>query len=125
MTKNRQGAAALALLLALTGCATTNYGPNPNYSLIDPRGVNPYRYEQDFKECNALAEQTNTLASTIGGALLGIAAGAVIGGAYGNQRGGMAAGSSMGGFYGSQSADNEKHMVLRRCLANRGYAVIR
>ena len=65
------------------------------------------KVQSDFFSCTP-----KPVLSCQGGALLGIAAGAVIGGAYGNQRGGMAAGSSMGGFYGSQSADNEKHMVL-------------
>lgn len=124
MTNKRTWVVLLAAILAVTGCAT-HYGPNPNYSLIDPRGVNQYRYEQDYKECYALADQTNTLTSMIGGALLGIAAGAVVGGAYGNQRAGMSAGSAMGGAYGGAAAENEKHAVLRRCLTNRGYAVIR
>ncbi len=121
--------AALALVLA--GCASIQSTPDANYSLIDPRGVDMRYYEQDYRECAALANQTNTGQRALAGAIAGAALGALIGNmhkpyggsGWGSYGAGVGAGAGAGGM--AADAEREKQMALRLCLRNRGYAVIR
>jgi hypothetical protein len=129
-------ALAVAVALASTGCAVAPIA-NPNYSLVDPKGVDPARYDQDYRECAALANQTdvgeraasNAAAGAIAGALIGALLGVAIGG-NGSSAGygagiGAASGLSHGAAAGTASGVQEQQMALRRCLMGRGYSVIR
>jgi hypothetical protein len=135
---NRYLAYALAFAVAITstGCAVAPVA-NPNYSLVDPRGIDSAQYDQDYRECAALANQTNvgeraaTSAATgaVVGALIGALLGVAIGGngssaSYGAGIG-AATGVSHGAVGGAVSGADEQQVALRRCLAGRGYSVIR
>jgi outer membrane lipoprotein SlyB len=134
MNARRATATILAAVLS-TSCAI-NPQATRSYSLIDPAGVDMQRYEQDYAECAALANQTDTAGRAAGagagaavfGAILGALLGAAIGG-----RGSAGYGAGIGAAYGVgsgvgagiASGEAEKAAVLRRCLTGRGYAVIR
>ncbi len=121
----------IAALLVLAGCANySSVSPNADYgySMVDPRGVDMGRYNQDYAECAALANQTSTMTNTAAGVGIGAVAGAVLGAAVGNHRtatAGAALGAAAGGLTGVASGESEKQTVLRRCLSGRGYRVIR
>ena len=129
-------ALAVAVAVTSTGCAVAPIA-NPNYSLVDPKGVDPARYDQDYRECAALANQTDVgeraessaAAGAVAGALIGALLGVAIGG-NGSSAGygagiGAASGVSRGAVAGAASGAQEQQMALRRCLAGRGYSVIR
>lgn len=133
--KRLLGAILLAALCG--GCATTvRQAPSTNYSLIDPKGVDMGRYDQDYRDCAELANQTDvadrTASNAAAGAVVGAAFGAIIGaifcGRYCAQQGaawGAGTGVVQGAVSGNGSAVNEQQGALRRCLIGRGYNVIR
>ena len=123
--KRRRMAAALVLILA--GC-----GP---YEPIIDRGrtdFNEAAYQYDLAQCRAYAEQIDMGQQAAYGGALGAATGAAfgaIGGAFaGNAGTGAALGASLGGLSGALggggSAWQDQDMVVRNCLAGRGYAVL-
>lgn len=129
---------ALAVVMAITstGCAVAPIA-NPSYSLVDPKGVDPAKYDQDYRECAALANQTDVgeraassaAAGAVAGALIGALLGVAIGG-KGSYAGygagvGAASGVSQGAVAGAASVVQEQQLALRRCLVGRGYSVIR
>src|SRR5690348_8068579 len=129
-------ALAVAVAVTSTGCAVAPVA-NPNYSLVDPKGVEPAQYDQDYRECAALANQTdvgeraasNAAAGAVAGALIGALLGVAIGG-NGSYAGygagiGAASGVSQGAVAGAASGVQEQQLALRRCLIGRGYSVIR
>jgi hypothetical protein len=136
MSRTLPLALAIAVAVTSTGCAVAPIA-NPNYSLVDPKGVDPARYDQDYRECAALANQTDVgeraastaAAGAVAGALIGALLGVAIGGrgsaaAYGAGVG-AASGVSQGAVAGAASGAQEQQVALRRCLAGRGYSVIR
>ena len=132
-------AIAIALMVVVSfilyGCAVAPLARD-DYSLIDPRGVDMGRYQQDYAECAALANQTRpedrAVAGGVGGAAIGAMFGAILGavicGRDCAQTGagvGAVTGGAQGAAYGAGSGVNEQQVALRRCLAGRGYNVIR
>jgi outer membrane lipoprotein SlyB len=129
-------ALAIAVAITSTGCAVAPVA-NPNYSLVDPKGVDPAKYDQDYRECAALANQTDVgeratssaAAGAVAGALIGALLGVAIGGngSYAGYGAGMgaASGVSQGAVAGAASGAQEQQLALRRCLIGRGYSVIR
>ena len=126
---------AFIIAVLLVGCAVAPVARD-DYSLIDPRGVDMAQYENDYADCAALANQTRpedrAAAGAVGGAALGAAFGALLGAVicgrdcagYGAGVG-AASGLAHGAVGGAASGVGEQQMVLRRCLAGRGYNVIR
>jgi uncharacterized protein YcfJ len=127
-----------AVLMAAIMTASCAVAPvaDPAYSLIDPSGVDPQAYEADYRECAALANQTDTanraaaagVGSAVFGALFGALLGAAIGGRSYAQSGaaiGASYGLGAGVGAGVASGETEKAAVLRRCLSGRGYVVVR
>lgn len=117
--------AVLAVSL-LAGCAVAPQ--RDNYSIVDPKGVDPARYRQDYSECAALANQTDVGERAAGGAVGGALFGAVIGSLFCGRncanQGAMA--GAIGGVSGGVGGGvREQQVALRRCLAGRGYNVIR
>ena len=120
-----------AFLLATQGCSTLSSQSNPSLSLIDPKGVDMRRYEADYGECVALANQTDSGKRAVAGAVAGALLGALIGNSYrpygsggwGSYGASVGAGAGAGGMFAE--AEREKQTTLRLCLRNRGYAVIR
>jgi hypothetical protein len=127
---------SIALLASLLGGCAVAPVARDDYSLIDPKGVDMERYRQDYSECAALANQTRpedrAVAGGIGGAALGAAFGALLGAVICGSdcaRTGAGIGAVSGGAQGAVGAGasgvHEQQIALRRCLAGRGYNVIR
>jgi len=116
--------AALAVLAALTGCATAPRGATYR-PLIDTQHIDAVKYEADLSDCQAYARQVmgaqdRAIAGAIFGALLGAAVGRNTG--YANQLAGWGAlgGAAEGANQGSQSQE----IIIGRCLNGRGYSVL-
>ena len=117
---------AVFLGLCLASCAQS-YQP-----IIDTKGVDEAKYQQDLSECRAYAEEVSPAgkAATSGGigALLGAALGAIVGAFSGSAGQGAAIGASVGGVGGAASGVGEgvsdQKQIIRNCLRNRGYAVL-
>ena len=131
----RTSVMAAAFVFSLGACAVAPVAQN-DYSLIDPRGVDMGQYRQDYADCAALANQTRpedrAAAGAAGGAAIGAIFGALLGAAicghdcvgYGAGVG-AASGAAHGAVGGGASGVQEQQVTLRRCLAGRGYNVIR
>jgi CubicO group peptidase (beta-lactamase class C family) len=96
--------------------------------LIDPQGVDLNRFYRDYADCSRLAAAVDPT----GQALTGAGVGAVIGALVGNTQRvegdgvrGALWGAGLGAGVALSAAEQERQQVLRRCLRNRGYAVIR
>lgn len=96
--------------------------------VIDTKGVNFEKYQDDLYECNKYAMQATSageglVQGAIGSAATGaaIAAASGAGGVAGNVAGGSAVG---GAVAGAAIAENERMNIVRRCLVGRGYMVI-
>lgn len=109
----------LTALLALAGCSGAT-GP-----IIDTKGVDMSRYQQDLAECETYATQVSTGTAVgkgaAGGAAVGAAVGAIAGGSAGK---GAGIGAVTGGAQSARIADREKADVVRNCLRGRGYRVL-
>jgi Glycine-zipper domain len=117
--------------------------------IVDMKGVDEERYEQDLAECRQYADQVDVARSAGGGALLGAAGGAAVGAVVGAITGrpgtgaavgavvgaitgrpgtGAAVGGGAGGtsglFAGGASGANKKERIVRNCLRGRGYSVL-
>lgn len=117
---------ASILVLALTGCATTQ-GSGAQYSpIVDRPGPN---YAQDLGECQQHAHKVMSAAE---GAAAGAVAGAVFGlllgvaaGGRGRFNGQMAGiGALSGAASAAGAAEGGQRGIISRCLAGRGYAVL-
>ena len=115
------------LILCVAGCAT--YRPT-----VDTRGVDMNRYESDLAECQKYAEKVSPGKTALAGAGVGAALGAVIGVivgvAFNVDPGDMAGfGAALGGFQGAVTGGAEAGMsqmdIIKRCMAGRGYVVLR
>lgn len=112
--------------LTVAACAST-YQP-----IVDMRGVDQFRYQQDLAECRQYAEQVNpvqdagldALLGAAGGAALGAATGAIVGSpAYGAATGAAVGGIGGAGYGGISGAEKQKS-VINNCLRGRGYKVL-
>jgi hypothetical protein len=118
----------LAATCLVAGCAQS-YQP-----IIDTRGVHPAQYQADLADCRAYAQQVSPAQEAAGGALAGGLIGAALGavtGAITNAGFGTstALGAALGGTSGAasgtlQGIEGQKD-VIRRCMAGRGYSVLR
>ena len=116
----------LALAAGLAGCAQS-YQP-----VIDMKGVDNAKYQQDLAECRQYAEQVNPYErGAMGlaiGALGGAALGAVTGAAVGAPGTGAAIGAGAGGLTGAAvgggTGAEQQKKIIDNCLRNRGYAVL-
>lgn len=113
--------ALLALVLAISGCATSGANHVP---LVDMRGKDQNQFAQDVQECQAYARQTM-------GAGTGAAAGAIAGallGAFlapsGSRNYVAGRGAVLGGIAGGVHGNETAESVTKRCLAGRGYNVL-
>ena len=112
--------AALALVsLLLTGCVN-------NKMIVDQRGIDAEKYQQDLADCELYAEEISIAERTATGAAAGAVIGGVMGALLGNSSsaekiGGV--GAVSGGTRGAGSAAQEKRMIIRNCLKGRGYRV--
>ena len=106
-------------LLALAACSGAT-GP-----IIDTKGVDMAKYDQDRTECETYATQVSTGTAVgkgaVGGAAVGAAIGAIAGGGAGK---GAGIGAVSGGAQSARISDREKADVVRNCLRGRGYRVL-
>jgi outer membrane lipoprotein SlyB len=120
---------ALAVAMAtLAGCAQS-YQP-----VVDTRGHDSARYQQDLFECRQYAEQVSpagkAAVSGLGGAAAGAALGAITGALVGGVGAGEAAavgaatGGAVGVGAGAYSGVNDQQQIIDNCLRGRGYNVL-
>jgi uncharacterized lipoprotein NlpE involved in copper resistance len=112
--------AALAVTLALSGCANVSeYRP-----MIDVKGVDGAKYEQDLSECRAYAQRINPQSEAIIGAVIGalLVAGSVAlaldSGDY------LGVGAFAGAAKGGGNAVAAQRKAVHQCLRGRGYSVL-
>lgn len=115
--------AALAVMLAgaLDGCAARRP------LIIDQKGVDMAKYQQDLSECQSYADQVKggkqVAGSAVGGAVVGGAVGAVVGDRHTAEK--LAGvGAVVGAARGGRMTAREKRAVVRNCLTGRGYKVL-
>jgi outer membrane lipoprotein SlyB len=120
--------AVIALLLGLTGCAQS-YQP-----VVDTKGVDSAKYQQDLYECRQYAEQVSPAEKAGEGALIGAAGGAALGAVVGALTGGVGAGEAaawgagtgavVGGGTGVYRGVESQQQIIDNCLRGRGYNVL-
>jgi len=111
----------LLAIALLTGCAGSRHA-NP---VIDPAGVDMGQYQTDLAQCEQVATQVEQKAGAgaVGGALIG----AVVGSIFGDSRSAMksaGAGAVVGGAKGGVATRQEKDLVVKNCMRERGYKVL-
>ena len=113
--------AIICILLPLAACTTTDE------IIIDEKGVDMSRYQQDLGECRGYATQVKTgekaARGAVSGAVVGGAVGAVLDGSEGAGRG-AGVGAITGGAKGASRGEKEEVQVVKRCLRGRGYRVL-
>lgn len=111
----------MAVALSVVGCAS--YRP-----MVMPESVgDPYVYEQDLSMCQDYAQRISPGGAAVAGAVFGGLLGAAFGALIGNDefmRDSMRWGAAQGAVNGAGSAANVQINVIRRCMSERGYAVI-
>ena len=107
-------------LLALAGCTTTSE------IIIDQKGVDMSRYEENLAECESYAEQVAVGEKTARGAASGAAVGGAIGSVSKNRETGEGAaiGAITGAAKGLNEGERDKVRVVKNCLRGRGYRVL-
>lgn len=113
-------AASLTTCLILGGCVSQGI-------VIDKKGVDMARYEQDLAECRQYAEEvatgTEVAKSAAGSAAVGAAVGAILGDRRSAEK--LAGvGAVTGAAHGGARAGEEKVRIVKNCLRGRGYKVL-
>lgn len=108
-------------LILLAGCS----GARRSGVVIDPEGVDMAKYENDLAACKQISEQVDQKAGAgaVGGAVVGGAIGAIVGNSSTAMRG-AGVGGVIGLTKGGVATRNEKQLVVKNCLRNRGYKVL-
>ena len=110
--------AAVGLLAA---CTTTDE------IIIDRKGVDPAKYEQDLAECRAYSTEVKTGEKAARGAASGAVVGGMVGAVVGNSRDaerGAGVGAITGGARGVSEGTRQEVQVVKQCLRGRGYRVL-
>lgn len=112
----------LAIALALlSGCA--NYRP-----IVDSASIaDPEKYEVDLKDCQRYADEVNPGGVALLGAVLGGVLGAAAGAIADDPDWALtAAAGAVGGLAGGgMSGAQDQKDVIRNCMSQRGYAVLK
>lgn len=117
---NKNSAYVIPLVLILSACASDEV-------IVDTKGVNEQRYQQDLAECEVYSQQVST-GKTIAkrgtrGAVIGGAIGAIVGDGSSTAKG-AGVGAVAGSARDSREAENKKTQVIQNCLQGRGYKVL-
>ena len=111
----------LIAALTLSACATRgqNYAP-----LVDMRGHHHDSYAQDLSDCQSYARQRPDAAQgAVAGAIVGAVLGAIV--APRHHRNAFGAyGAGLGAGAGAGSAMEAQEVIIKRCMAGRGYNVL-
>lgn len=115
-------ATAIAGVCLLTACADSgaNYTP-----ILD--GTPTAAFQSDLASCQTLAHSQRQFdEDTVGAAVLGAGAGALLGhwDSGGDAFGGAIAGALAGGVSGSVEASERRESIVVECLRGRGHAVV-
>lgn len=108
--------------LSLAACADSgaNYQP-----ILD--GPQTIAFQADLEACQTLARNQNQFdKDTVGAAVLGAGAGAVLGQVddAGDALGGAIVGALAGGAAGAVNASEQRQAIVIECLRGRGHAVV-
>ena len=111
---------SLLVIFALAGCASHKV-------IIDKEGVDMSKYDQDLATCREYANEVpageEVGKSAVGGAVVGGAVGAILGGRRGAET--LAGvGAVTGAGRGGVRSAREKDEVVKNCLRGRGYRVL-
>ena len=121
LAKPRSCAAVVVFLPLLAACTTTDE------IIIDKKGVDPARYEEDLAQCRVYADEVRTGEKAARGAASGAVVGGLLGAAVGNSRAaqrGAGAGAVTGGARGVAEGSRSEVQVVKQCLRGRGYRVL-
>lgn len=115
-----------AMAVSLTGCASLHQSMQSR-PLVDMKGKDVAQYNQDYQECSAYAAQVDTQSNVVNRAVGAGVLGAILGAMAGNSGtsawvGGLAA--LQGAGSAANESENEKRVILSRCLAGRGYVTL-
>lgn len=109
----------LVFLMVIAGCASE--------PIVDRRGVDESKYQQDLAECRSYAAQVDTTGETAKsgaiGAAVGVTVGAIVGNSHDAKRG-AGLGAVAGGSRGFSKSEHRKEKIMFRCLQGRGYRVL-
>jgi uncharacterized protein YcfJ len=108
----------LALVAALSACTTTDE------IIIDKKGVDMARYEQDLAECRSYSEEVRTGEKVAKGAASGAVVGGLIGAITGDAGKAAGVGAVGGGARGANEGSQDEVRVVKQCLRGRGYKVL-
>lgn len=113
------------IIFAIFCCLTISACAARREVIIDPKGVDMQRYEADLADCRQVARQVQSSAGgkALGGAVVGGLVGAVIGNRHTAETGaklGAIGGASRGG----QETHQERLLVMKNCMRDRGYRVL-
>lgn len=106
------------LLLALTACTTTDE------IIIDKKGVDMARYDQDLAECRTYAQEVQTGKKAATGAASGAVVGGLIGAITGDAGKAAGVGAVTGGAKGVAEGSRDEVQVVKNCLRGRGYRIL-
>ena len=115
------------LAFVLMACASGRNMPGNSGVIVDTKGVDMSRFDQDLEECEVIAEQVPVGERAAGGAVAGAVLGGVLGAVVGNSdtaERGAGVGAVSGGARGASDGLNEKDQVIKRCMQGRGYRVL-
>jgi uncharacterized protein YcfJ len=113
---------AFPIVLAVTACAEKGAEYEP--ILDGPRTV---AFQADLSSCRAMAQgQKHLDQETLGAAVLGAGAGAVLGelDEDGDAWGGAIVGALAGGAAGAVNAHEKREAIVAACLRGRGHRVV-
>lgn len=117
---------APTLFATLLIAACSSQPRTPGGVIIDKRGVDPTRYAADLNECATYAEEVRgadkVVANSAGGAVVGGAVGSIY--KSGSTSRGAAAGAVTGAVKGVAETGNERSLVIKNCMRERGYVVL-
>lgn len=111
----------LAALTLTAGCTTTNE------IIIDEKGVNMSRYDNDLADCRGYSEQVQVGQKAAKGAASGAVVGGLIGAVTGDSERaaeGAGVGAISGGAKGVNEGEKDTIRVVKNCLRGRGYRVL-
>lgn len=113
-------ALVIVSLGALVGCASKGRDV-----IVDTDHIDQVQYEKDLHACKRFAAQVKDKAGerAVKGAVVGGLFGAIFGGKDAAKKG-ASAGAVSGASRGAAETKHERLHVIKKCLRNRGYAVL-
>ena len=108
----------MAMLAALAACTTTDE------IIIDKKGVDMARYEQDLAECRTYSEEVQTGQKVAKGAASGAVVGGLIGAITGDAGKAAGVGAVGGGARRANEGSQDEVRVVKNCLRGRGYKIL-